>query len=155
MDNTTDTGPILVGVDGSSSSIAALRYAARVAAAFHRPIQAVTTWDLPVYAEAATVVGWSPEQWAEELLDRAIDESFGAAVPEGVTKTIRPGPPARTLIEMSWHATMLVLGSRGHGGFAGLLLGSVSTACAEHAHCPVLIVHGTAGEDSDAQEQKP
>ena len=46
------------------------------------------------------------------------------------------------LIDESISAEMLVLGSRGHGGFAGLLLGSVSSACAEHAHCPVLVVHG-------------
>jgi Universal stress protein family. len=46
------------------------------------------------------------------------------------------------LIEESAHASMLILGSRGHGGFVGMLLGSVSAACAEHAHCPVLVMHG-------------
>jgi nucleotide-binding universal stress UspA family protein len=66
------------------------------------------------------------------------------------TKTLH-GPPARTLIEESRNAFMLVLGSRGHGGFAGLLLGSVSTACAQHAHCPVLIMHGpTPAADAPA-----
>ena len=52
------------------------------------------------------------------------------------------GHPRSTLIEESKSADMLVLGRRGHGGFGGLLLGSVSSACVAHAHCPVLVVHG-------------
>ena len=56
--------------------------------------------------------------------------------------TVREGGPAHALIEMSGGARMLVVGNRGHGGFAGLLLGSVSAACAEHASSPVLIIPG-------------
>jgi len=61
--------------------------------------------------------------------------------PPDLTRQVIAGPPSRTLIELSADSAMLVLGSRGHGGFAGLLLGSVSAACGEHAYCPVLIVH--------------
>ncbi|MGA7206344.1 MAG: universal stress protein, partial [Specibacter sp.] len=56
---------------------------------------------------------------------------------------LEQGPPRQSLIEASREASMLVLGRRGFGGFAGLLMGSVSSACASHAHCPVLIVHAT------------
>jgi nucleotide-binding universal stress UspA family protein len=61
------------------------------------------------------------------------------------------GNPAKVLIDRSTGAQMLVVGSRGHGGFAGLLLGSVSSKCAEHAHCPVLIVHGSRTDAQSTQ----
>lgn len=142
MEQTNHAARIVVGVDGSPSSIDALRYAARIADLFDQPIEIVTTWDAPLYGEATTAAGWEPEQWAEKVLDRAVDKAFGDTVPPNIVKTIRVGPPARTLVELSAHAAMLVVGSRGRGGFAGLLLGSVSAACAEHAYCPVLVVHG-------------
>ncbi|MDD0857766.1 universal stress protein [Arthrobacter alpinus] len=64
------------------------------------------------------------------------------ATPEGFSGVCVRGTPARVLMEHSKSAQMLIVGSRGHGGFAGMLLGSVSSACAEHAGCPVLVVHG-------------
>jgi nucleotide-binding universal stress UspA family protein len=143
---------IIVGVDGSPSSVDALRYAARIGTALGHPIHVVTTLDAPLYGEAATVAGWAPEQWAETVLDGAVEDAFGDNVPHGMTRAVRVGPPARTLIELSEHAAMLVLGSRGHGGFSGLLLGSVSAACAEHAHCPVLVVHGPSGDPTSQGE---
>lgn len=76
------------------------------------------------------------------MLDRAIATVFDADVPAELTSAVLEGITARALIEFSADADMLVLGSRGHGGFAGLLLGSVSAACAEHAKVPVLVVHG-------------
>lgn len=132
---------ILVGVDGSGSSIDALRYAARIAVAFDAPLEAMTTWTIPPVAGALLVEGWSPETDAGVILETSIEQAFDGAAPVGLVRTVVPGAAARTLIDESRRAQMLVLGSRGHGGFVGLLLGSVSAACAEHAHCPVLIVH--------------
>lgn len=136
----TQSDRILVGVDGSASSIDALRYAADMAAALKKRLEAVTTWTAPP-VDPYVAIEWSPEQDAEEILSESIRKAFGEAPPSGVIRRTLLGSPARTLIGMSENTYMLVLGSRGHGGFAGMLLGSVSAACAEHARCPVLIVH--------------
>lgn len=148
-----DLDRIVVGVDGSESSVAALRYAARLADAFDAPLEALTTWTFPPYAGASLVAGWDPERDAADTLDAAVERAFGGSVPEGLTRTVLVGPAARTLIEVSDRCGMLVLGSRGHGGFAGLLLGSVSSACAEHAHCPVVVVHGRRGTPAPAASE--
>ncbi|GLI28604.1 universal stress protein [Agromyces rhizosphaerae] len=132
---------ILVGVDGSAPSIEALRYGARLADALDAPLEAVTTWTFPPVMGAYVVDGWTPDEDAQGILDDSIAEAFGDDPPD-LARTVLAGPAAGTLIEESRRARMLVLGSRGHGGFAGLLLGSVSAACAAHAHCPVLILHG-------------
>jgi len=146
----TRTDHIIVGVDGSASSVEALRYAAPLADALNRTLHVVTTWTAPP-VDPYAALEWSPEQDAEEILSESIRKAFGGRPPAGLTQRALLGTPARTLIGLSENCYMLVLGSRGHGGFAGLLLGSVSAACAEHAHCPVLIVHTpkTAGADGD------
>lgn len=136
-----NTDRVVVGIDGSASSIAALKYAARIANALDAPLEAVTTWTYPPITGAELVMHWQPEEDAKQVLDSAITDAFGDSSPKGLTRTVLSGPAARTLIEVSKTSGMLVLGSRGRGGFAALLLGSVSAACAEHAHCPVLIVH--------------
>jgi len=151
MSETTaaDSGRIVVGVDGSQPSLAALRRAARIAELIGGSVEAVTTWEYPVMTDAfAVTTGWSPEEDAEEILKRALAEAFDGAVPPYVRAATAMGQPARVLTERSEGAHLLVLGSRGHGGFAGLLLGSVSTACAGHAKCPVLILHGTEDENA-------
>ena len=153
-DNNLDRDRIVVGVDGSASSIAALRYGARIAEAFDAPLEAVTTWTYPPYADAYLVAGWSPEEDAEAILDHAIETAFGGDPPDVLTRTVAVGPAARTLIELSKGCGMLVLGSRGRGGFVGLLLGSVSATCAEHAQCPVVVVHGRGAESSEARSDE-
>jgi len=138
---TNKTKRIIVGVDGSDSSIAALRYAARLADALDAPLEAVTTWYYSSLTGARLVMEWTPEQDATDTLTAAVDQAFGDDPPARLIRTVAGGPPARTLIEMSRTCEMLVLGNRGHGGFVGLLLGSVSAACVLHAHAPVLVVH--------------
>jgi nucleotide-binding universal stress UspA family protein len=138
---TPDPNRIVVGVDGSASSIDALRYAATLATALTSPLQVVTTWVAPAAGSYYSRGEWPPEADAESQQKEAISAAFGESPPSDMTATVVPGPAARTLIDLSADARMLVLGSRGHGGFAGLLLGSVSATCAEHARCPVLVVH--------------
>ncbi|MFF5626170.1 universal stress protein [Microbacterium sp. NPDC012755] len=144
MEQHTSADRIVVGVDGSESSVEALRYAAPLAEVLNAPLEAVITWTYPPFTPADLLAEWHPEQDAEQILADAVTAAFGEEPPSGLTRTVLQGPPAATLIDVSETSGMLVLGSRGHGGFVGLLLGSVSAACAEHAHCPVLIVHGSS-----------
>jgi nucleotide-binding universal stress UspA family protein len=135
---------MVIGVDGSESSLAALRYGIALARRLGLRVQATAVWHHPsfLYGGYYPEVDWTPEDDAAKLLSMATDEVFGDDVPEWYSTRTRQGRPAEVLIEESKDADMIVVGSRGHGGFAGLLLGSVSAAVAEHAHCPVLVVHG-------------
>lgn len=141
-------GRVVVGVDGSGSSVAALRWAAHVGGVLGLEIDAVTSWEYPAnYGLVGTVGGWDPEVDAGAVLARAVDTAFEGGGPPGLRTHVRRGHPSPVLLEASHHAEMLVVGSRGHGGFAGLLLGSVSAHCAAHASCPVVVVHGHASPD--------
>jgi nucleotide-binding universal stress UspA family protein len=139
---------VVVGVDGSASSVAALRWAGRVAAALGAEIDVVTVWEYAgTHPDVTLVAGGAQRDDAMRRVESAAAEVFGDDRPVGTRLLVLSGnSPAKTLIEASRDAEMLVLGSRGHGGFVGLLLGSVSAACAEHASCPVVVVHtGAAG----------
>jgi nucleotide-binding universal stress UspA family protein len=140
---------IVVGVDGSPSSQHALRWAARLADALGLSLEAVTSWHYPqTYGwSLAYADDWQPSEDARRVQETAVGEVFGDARPSDLVTEVVEGPAARVLLDAARGAAMLVLGSRGHGGFAGLLLGSVSSACAEHADCPVLVVHGDAVAD--------
>ena len=136
------TRRIVVGVDGSEPSKAALRWAARIAPAVDATIDVVIAWDYPqVYGVPGYVDDWRPDLDAEKVLQDSLDAVFAGDLPQGLRPLVRQGPARQVLLKASSDAEMLVVGSRGHGGFAGLLLGSVSAACAEHADCPVLVVH--------------
>lgn len=93
--------------------------------------------------------GSAPEVDAANILADAVARAFGDEPPLGLTQIVLQGRASRVLIEQSRNAYMLVLGNRGHGGFIGLLLGSVSAACAAHAHCPVLIMHTPERDSAD------
>jgi nucleotide-binding universal stress UspA family protein len=134
---------IVVGVDGSEPSKQALRWGAHLAARFGARLDAVAAWDFPTgYGFASVPPDWDPARDMRQALDETVQAVFGDQPPAGLRRETREGGAARVLIEAGQGATMLVVGSRGHGGFTGLLLGSVSSNVAEHAPCPVLIIHG-------------
>ncbi|MDX6212121.1 MAG: hypothetical protein QOF82_1208 [Frankiales bacterium] len=139
---------IVVGVDGSESSIQALRWARSLAASTGGSIEAVMVTPVaPAYAWAGAFWGAAPgepdpDATAEKILTGTVDAAFGAERPNDLELSVTRGGAAEVLVDRSRTARIVVVGSRGHGGFAGLLLGSVSAAVAEHASCPVLVVHG-------------
>lgn len=137
---------IAVGIDGSRGSEWALRFAVEESRLRNVKLRVVTAWHIApsVYMEAAVlavydhdVVERAARGNAEEVVERVLRPVPSKSV-EVVT---RRGSAAEVLIEESERAQMLVVGSRGHGGFVGLLLGSVGQQCAAHARCPVVVVH--------------
>lgn len=143
----------IVGVDGSPAAQTALRWAARHAAEHKVQLTIVTAIGEPVAfgsRVASTAIDLEPfRDAARELLAHAKDAVV--ALPfEGAVETetlVSSNLPAPTLIDMSKDAGMVVVGSRGLGAFRRGLIGSVSTAVAQHAHCPVAVIHETAGDE--------
>jgi nucleotide-binding universal stress UspA family protein len=137
---------IVVGVDGSDSSVLALRWGAHYAAVLGAALEVVMAWEYPPsFGWAAIAPEWNPADDVKKVLAETARAAFGDEVPPNVRFESGEGVAAKVLLDASKDATMLVVGSRGHGGFTGLLLGSVSANVAEHAECPVLIVRGTQG----------
>jgi nucleotide-binding universal stress UspA family protein len=141
---------IVVGIDGSEGSREALRFAAAEARLRNEHLRVVSAWHVPTALYAGAGSGFvAPVE--EEDLSRATRQAVEAELAEvlgadaDVDVIMREGNAAHVLIEESTDATLLVVGSRGHGGFTGLLIGSVGQQCAAHARCPVVIVHGSAG----------
>jgi nucleotide-binding universal stress UspA family protein len=135
---------VVVGVDGSASSRRALEWGAFLAQTMGARLQAVIAWQLPA-SYGPSVAEWNPEADMAVVLRDSIHTVFGAEPSVPVETTVQEGGAAHVLLETAKGADLLVVGSRGHGGFAGLLLGSVSASVAEHAPCPVLVVHGEQG----------
>jgi nucleotide-binding universal stress UspA family protein len=139
---------IVAAVDGSPSSLSALRWAIRQAGLTGAAVDAVIAWDYPA---AAGGYGWAPtgmegsfdfKETAEKVLADAISSVTdpGSGIP--VRALVIEGVPAQVLLDAADGADLLVVGSRGHGGFTGALLGSVSQHCVHHAHCPVVVIRG-------------
>lgn len=139
-------GRIVVGIDGSPSSLDALSWAARQADLTASTLEIVMTWEWPSsYGWAAPVPSdFDPEEDVRKALDSAVEgvraEHPGIAIDPRVVS----GHPAPILVEASKGADLLVIGSRGHGEFVGMLIGSVSEYCATNAHCPVLVHRATS-----------
>ncbi|MEV1109305.1 universal stress protein [Micromonospora sp. NPDC049751] len=142
---------ILVGYDGSTDASVALDWALAEAERSGQPVR------LAYIFEWLTVASWvgpgvAPGIWPDDTARRQVDELVRKAAADAatahpgltVTGEVYDGPPALVLQERSTDAGMLVLGSRGHGGFGGLLAGSTAVAVAAHAHCPVVIVRDGA-----------
>jgi nucleotide-binding universal stress UspA family protein len=147
MNEASDTRTIVVGVDGSEASVEALRQAQRLAVPLSATVVALACWDYPPVYDGYVAVGIDDfDVRAGEILAEAVVKAFGPDAPANVETRLVQGHPRHMLIEESKTADMLVLGRRGRGGFGGLLLGSVSSACVAHAHCPVLIVHSPEKE---------
>lgn len=137
-----DRRRVVVGVDGSPAAVEALRAAARLAPVLGAELDAVIAWRYPVVNGMAPIIAeFDPATDATNVIKAAVSEAFGDNPPPGLRELRQQGHPAGVLLGASEGAEMLVVGSRGHGGFAGLLLGSVSAQCVEHATCPVLVVH--------------
>jgi nucleotide-binding universal stress UspA family protein len=142
-ENKDERPRIVVGVDGSEESKSALRWAARMADVFGARIEALMVWEfVATYGWAALPPLSPPHPELDERLDKLVTEVLGADRPEGMILRVVEGSAAGCIVAESKDAELVVVGSRGHGGFAGLLMGSVSAKVAEHAHCPVLVVHG-------------
>lgn len=137
-------GKIVVGVDGSPASVRALRWALRQAELTGAEIEAVHAWQIPaMYGTAAMALpGDQLAETAENTLKEATSNVTGESRAKGVTITERlvEGHPAKALLEESEDADLVVVGNRGHGGFVGALIGSVSQQVVHHASCPVVVV---------------
>ncbi len=141
-DSVSGGARFVVGVDGSEASVEALRQAQRLAAPAGAMVLATAYWDDPqVYAGYVAMGIDRFEERVTMILKEALAQAFGDTIPPNVVPRVIRGHPRDSLIDASRHADMIVVGRRGHGGFGGLLLGSVSSACVAHAHCPVLVVH--------------
>jgi nucleotide-binding universal stress UspA family protein len=133
----------VVGVDGSDSSQAALRWALRQAKLAGGQVEAVIAWHYPVE------FGWDLPGidadfagTAQEVLTGAVKAAVSLEPDVTVLSQVVEGYPAEVLVRAAKGADLLVVGSRGHGGFTSALIGSVSLHCVLHAHCPVLVVRG-------------
>jgi nucleotide-binding universal stress UspA family protein len=138
---------VVAGVDGSAESIAALSWAARYAEATGGTVRAVLAWHYPA-AVGLAPVGVAPAAVREEterVMSAHLADAIGKAIPDSaaaaaVEAKLSYGHPAEVLIDESKHADLLVVGSRGHGAFTGMLTGSVSLHVVNHAECPVVVV---------------
>jgi nucleotide-binding universal stress UspA family protein len=137
---------IIVGVDGSLGSKSALRWAMTQAQLTGAKVEAIISWQDPV------VWGYTygvPALYEADVLAASAEKRVGETVaevagqlghPVDVLPRVVQGHPAEVLIKAATRARLLVVGSRGHGTFAGLMLGSVSQHCVQHAPCPVVVV---------------
>jgi nucleotide-binding universal stress UspA family protein len=147
MPATGSTAPrIVAGVDGSTSARRALRWAIRQAELTGGSVDAVIAWECPAsyagYGMAPIGVSdFDFASWTEKTLAEEVAAATGDSTVD-VRTQVTEGSPAQVLLAAAEGADLLVVGSRGHGGFAEALLGSVGQHCVHHAHCPVVVIRG-------------
>ncbi|KIC67959.1 universal stress protein [Pseudarthrobacter phenanthrenivorans] len=150
---TRDPGSVVAGYDGSAEAAAAVRWAARYAWAAKRPLQVVhcSLWPLLTrhLGPVPGVSGSGLEQSAQAVLDEGVAQAVAEVQGVGIRSSLVHGLPAQLLVDMSAGEHLLVVGSRGLGGFLGLLVGSVSLELAAAAACPVAVIR------QDAHPQGP
>lgn len=150
---------IVVGVDGSTSSKAALAWAVKQAEVTGAGVDAVIAWHYPVmvggvpFAPIESLDTADYGDFAAKVLSEAVSEIAEPDGPVKVSLTVRQGIAAQVLLDASDGVDLLVVGSRGHGGFTEALLGSVSQACVHHARCPVVIIRAPVRASGPASEQ--
>lgn len=133
---------IVVGVDGSEGSQKALQWAIEEAGRRDATVEALHAWEPGLTAGLYSGAVFTEES-VQEAGEKVLDDTIAAADPAGSTKVERrcvTAQPAAALIEAGKDADLLVVGSRGIGGFYRLLIGSVSSQVAHHAPCPVVVV---------------
>jgi nucleotide-binding universal stress UspA family protein len=137
---------VIVGVDGSAESVEALRWAARYARASGAEVHAVRAWHYPSAVgpgpegRAPAAVTGQVEQEMQGQLDDALARAFPEGRPDFVQTRLAYGHSADALIRAAEDADLLVVGNKGHGAFAGMVLGSVSMHCVTSARCPVVVI---------------
>ncbi|MFG3707683.1 universal stress protein [Micromonospora sp. NPDC047670] len=150
---TINTGaPVVVGVDGSAAGLDAVRVAAREAARRQRPLRVVHAFIWPLTNAPLDPVPGAPadaglRHQAERYVAEAVAEAGKAAPEVAVTGAVVDGAATSVVLDESREAALVVLGHRGLGGFAGLLIGSVTVQVSAHALCPVMVVRGEPRAD--------
>ena len=151
----TPSNIVLVGVDGSSESGAALKYAVAEANRRGARLRVVSTY-FPEYSvhgrtQPVTASESAVEVDLEKETRRMVEDALAGDAPQPpVEIVVAAGPAAGVLIDRSGEVDVLVLGHRGRGGFASMLLGSVSLQCVLHARCPVIVVRPSGHLDQPA-----
>jgi nucleotide-binding universal stress UspA family protein len=135
---------IVVGIDGSLPSSRALKWAAEEARFRHGDLRVVRAWSLPIYSVGFIGMPDGAFTDASKLAVQDVDDQIAAVLGEEpdppIERVIEFGQSARVILDAAKGADLVVVGSRGHGGFTGLILGSVSTQVLHHAKCPVLVI---------------
>jgi nucleotide-binding universal stress UspA family protein len=143
-DRSPTSGPVIVvGVDGSDPSRDALRWAAGQARVTGATLRAIMTWNVPMINYGAAMPGSieaDVSRDCKEALDQALADVLGPDPSIKVVADVVEGHPADVLVRAAEEAELLVVGSRGHGAFKGMFLGSVSSHCVSHSPCPVVVV---------------
>lgn len=155
--------PVVVGVDGSATSVEALRWALRHAAMLSAPVHVVVAWEQPVgygavpplgapgvaYRVTASTepledVSVAAREGAEHVAQEALARAGAASALVPLESLVVEGPAGPLLVDRSGEAEVLVVGASGHGAFMGLVLGSVAQHVTTHARCPVVVVPAPA-----------